>query len=100
MISRLLLTRKDNKGKPSRDSGGAQGSQSGKGKGSREQHSFLERKADQAFQEESAAQRKLSEAQSALDRREWKMQDADGALYVTGIQLSNPRGWNFIKRIN
>ena len=47
-----------------------------------------------------ASQRKLSEAQFALDRREWKMQDADGALYATGIQLSNPRGWNFIKRIN
>ena len=57
----------------------------------RDLHNFLERKADQAFQGECAAQTKLSEAQSELDRREWKMQNADRALYDTGIQLQSQR---------
>ena len=57
----------------------------------RDLHNFLERKADQAFQGECAAQTKLSEAQSELDRREWKMQNCDRALYDTGIQLQSQR---------
>ena len=36
-------------------------------------HDFFERKADQIFQGDCAAQTKLSEAQSELDRREWRM---------------------------
>lgn len=52
----------------------------------------------QAFQGECAAQTKLSEAQSELDRREWKMQNTD--IVATKLAFSsNPRGWNFIKRI-
>ena len=41
----------------------------------RDIHNFLERKADQACQREFAAQTKLSEAQSDLDRRE--VEDAE-----------------------
>ena len=37
----------------------------------------LKKKADHAFQGERAAQRRLSEAQSELDSREWRMQIAD-----------------------
>ena len=60
-------------------------------------HEFLEKEADQAFQGECAVQTKLSEAQSELDSREWKMQNAHTALYETGM---HPRKWNSIKRIN
>ena len=34
---------------------------------------------------------KITEAQSELDRREWRMQGADRALYETGIQLQSQR---------
>ena len=54
-------------------------------------HNFLERSADQAFRGECAAQTRLSEAQSELDRREWKMQGADRALHESGIQLHSQR---------
>ena len=57
----------------------------------RDLRNFLERKPDQAFQGECVAQTKLSEAQSELDRREWKMQNADRALYETGSQLQSQR---------
>ena len=46
----------------------------------RDIHDFLEKKADHAFQGES-------EAESELDRREWKMRNADIALREIGIQL-------------
>ena len=52
---------------------------------------FLERKADHAFQGECAAQTRLSEAPAELDRREWKMQNADIVLYETGMQLQSQR---------
>ena len=39
----------------------------------RDLHNFFERKANQAFQGEGAAQTRLSEVQSELDRREWKI---------------------------
>ena len=55
----------------------------------REIHNFLERKADLTFPGECAAQTRLSEAQSELDRREWKMQSADRALHEMGIQLDS-----------
>ena len=41
------------------------------------------------FRGECAAQTRLSEAQSELDRREWKMQSADRALHESGIQLQS-----------
>ena len=66
--------------KSSRDSGSVQGSQQEREtilSEQRDLHNFLERKADQAFQGECAAQTKLSEAPSELDRREWKMQNVD-----------------------
>ena len=80
--------------KSSRDSGSVQGSQQERETVLSEQrdlHNFLERKADQAFQGECAAQTKLSQAQSELDRRERKMQNADRALYDTGKQLQSQR---------
>ena len=43
----------------------------------RDIHDFFEKKADHAFQGEFEAQPKLSEAQSGLDRREWRMRNAD-----------------------
>ena len=46
----------------------------------RDIHDFLERKAENAFEGECAAQTRLSEAQSGLDRREWRMQNAGSAL--------------------
>ena len=53
----------------------------------RDIHDFLEKKADQAFQGECAAQTKLCAAQSPLDRREWIMRNADIALHEPGMQL-------------
>ena len=55
-------------------------------------HDILQKKSDQAFQGDFAAQRRLSEAQFELDRREWRMRNADIALYdEAGMQL-HPRG--------
>ena len=45
---------------------------------------LFQKKADHAFQGEFAALTRLSEAQSELDRREWKMRNADVALHETG----------------
>ena len=45
------------------------------------------------FHGDFAAQSRLSEAQSDLDRRDWKMRHADVALCETGIQLQ-PGGRN------
>ena len=52
---------------------------------------FLEKKADHAFQGEFAAQARILEAQSELDRREWRIRDADITLYETGMQLQSQR---------
>ena len=49
-------------------------------------HEFLEKKADQAFHGEFAAER-LSDAQAELDRREWERRNTDIALCETGMQL-------------
>ena len=57
----------------------------------RDIHDFFEKKADHAFQGEFEAQPKLSEAQSGLDRREWRMRNADIALSATGMQLQSQR---------
>ena len=87
------MTRNHNKTKSSRDSGSAQGSQTEREKilfEQRDLHNSFERKADQAFQGECAAQTKLPEAQSELDRREWKMSNADRALCENGILVPNP----------
>ena len=46
----------------------------------RNTHDILEQKADQAFQGEFVVQTRLSEAQSELDRRGWRMRNADIAL--------------------
>ena len=54
-------------------------------------HDFLEKKADHAFME--TLQSRLSEAQSDLDRTDWKMRHADIALCEIGMQLQ-PGGWN------
>ena len=48
---------------------------------------------------ENAQLRQLSGAQSELDRREWKMQNADIALYDTGIQIQSQR-MELYRRIN
>ena len=55
----------------------------------RDTHEFLEKKADHAFQIECAAQTRLSEAKSELDRREWRMQNADVALDETNMQIQS-----------
>ena len=60
---------------------------------------FLEENADHAFQGECAAQTRLSETQSELDRREWRMRNADVALYETGMQPQSQR-MDFISQIN
>ena len=57
----------------------------------RDTHEFLEKKADHAFQIKCAAQTRLSEAQSELDRREWRMQNADVALDETNMQIQSQR---------
>ena len=57
----------------------------------RDIHDFLEKKAGHVFPRECAAQRRLSEAPSELDRREWKMQNADIALDETGMQFQSQR---------
>ena len=54
-------------------------------------HEFLEKKPDQAYQGEFAAQTRLSEAQAESDRRECEMRNADIALYETGMQLQSQR---------
>ena len=54
-------------------------------------HDFLGMEADHGFQGECAAQTRLSEAQSELDRREWERRNADLALCETGMQLQSQR---------
>ena len=54
-------------------------------------HEILEEKADRAFQGELAAQTRLCEAQSELDRREWQRRNAAFALYDTVRQLESQR---------
>ena len=54
-------------------------------------YDILEMKGDQAFQGKYAARTRLSEAQPELDRREWKMRNADPALSETGMQLQSKR---------
>ena len=51
----------------------------------------LKKKTDHAVQEEFAAQARILEAQSELDRREWRIRDADITLYETGMQLQSQR---------
>ena len=65
----------------------------------RDIHDFLEKKVDHAFQGECAAQTRLSEAQSELDRREWRMRNVE-LLILKLACSSNPRGWNIIRQIN
>ena len=55
----------------------------------RDIHDFPEKKADRAFQGECAAQTRLSEVQFELDRREWRMHNADIALYEIDMQLQS-----------
>ena len=84
------IARSHNKRKSSRDSGSVHGSHLSRDKilsGQRDLHNFFEKKADQAFQGDCAAQTKLSEAQSELDRREWRMQNVDRALFETSMPL-------------
>ena len=57
----------------------------------RDVHDVLERKADHAFHIEYAAQTRFSEAQSELDRREWRLQNAGIAHDETGMQLQSQR---------
>ena len=47
----------------------------------------FEKKDDHVFQGECEARTRSSDAQSELDRREWRMRNADIALYETGMQL-------------
>ena len=57
----------------------------------RDIYDFLEKKGDHVFQRECAAQTTLPEAQAELDRREWRMQHADIALYATGMHLQSQK---------
>ena len=57
----------------------------------RDIHHFLEKTADHVFQGEFAAQTRSSEAQSDLHTREWKMRNADIALYESCMQLQSSR---------
>ena len=55
-------------------------------------HNLFERKAHLIKPSKIAQlRRKLSEAQSELDRREWKVQNPDIALCETGVQLQSQR---------
>ena len=51
----------------------------------------FERKTERAFQGKFAAQTRLSEAHSDLDRREWERRVAGIALYEIGRQLVSQR---------
>ena len=66
----------------------------------RDSHDFLDRKADHGFQRDWAAQTRLTEAQSELDRREWEKRNADIALNGTGRQLESPRRSLSVKYID
>ena len=55
-------------------------------------HDFLDKKADHAFQGEFVVHRIFSEAQSELDRRGWRLRNADIALYDTGMQFGTLSG--------
>ena len=82
------------KGKRNRDLESVQGSQIERERILSEQkniHDLLERKVDHGFQGECAAQTRLYEAQSELDRGEWRKQNADIALYETDMQLQSQR---------
>ena len=90
--------RSHNKRKSSRDLGVARGPHLKRENILSEQkeiHNFLERKADQAFRGERAAQTRLSEAHSELDRCRVLIE-----LFMDRVSNFIPRGWNFIKRIN
>ena len=50
---------------------------------------YLEKEAERAFQGTCAAQKRLSEAQAEMDRKERKRRNADIALYETNRQLES-----------
>ena len=52
-------------------------------------HEYLESEAELAFQEECAAQKRLSEAEAEMDRREWERRNADIPFYETDRQLES-----------
>ena len=54
-------------------------------------HEDLEKEAERTFQGECAAQKRLSEAQVEVDRREWERRNADIALYETTRHLESKR---------
>ena len=51
----------------------------------------LKRKAERAFQGKCAAQKRLSEGQAEIDRKEWERKNADITLCVTNRQLESQR---------
>ena len=52
-------------------------------------HVYIEQKAELAVQRECAAQKRLSEAESEMDRRNWERRNADIALYETNQELES-----------
>ena len=63
-------------------------------------HDFLEKKKlIELFKENLRLRQRLSEAHAELDRREWRMRNADIVLYELACS-SNPRGWNSLTQIN
>ena len=54
-------------------------------------HVYLEQKAEMAVPGECAAQRRLSEAEADMDKRNWEQRSADIALYETNQKLESQR---------
>ena len=54
-------------------------------------HAYFEKEAEVAVQGKCVAQKRLSEAEAEMDKRNWEQRDADIALHVTNIELESPR---------
>ena len=63
-------------------------------------HEFLERKAESARRGESAAQKRLSDAEADLEIRRLERKNSEIALFMSLIENSNLKDYNHIKRIN
>ena len=56
-------------------------------------HAYFEQEVELAVQGNGVAQKRLSEAEAEMDKRNWEQRDAD-------IALQSLRDWSFIRRIN
>ena len=54
-------------------------------------HEFLQRKAESSVRGESAAQKRLSEAEADLEIRRWEQKNSEIARYESHRELESPR---------